>query len=870
MAENLLHGISEKIVSPRAFGWQLLISWVLLNLCFVGLIAAYLIGSEHHYEDKARQSVEALVQALEGDISASLDKVDILLRVSADELHRQLSSGGIDGATMSAFLDIQRDRQKLITTLVFYDADGNLLYGAHSKSGAETNNRDRDYFIQLRDDPNAGLVITKPLFGRVSGKWVMILARRVNHPDGSFGGVVLASLALENIEARFSNIKLGANGSIAMRSQDMTLIVRHPIVKEVADYGATKLSDEFKQALAATPERGTYVSGSTSIDGIRRLHAYRYNPEFRFYINVGIARNEYLAGWAEQLQIALLLGLALLALSAVALKQIHRYASRLSERERFLRTIFETSDGAIFFVDPTGRVTHANERMAEMWGYALPELIGAEYVMLVHPDERDVGRERMKKLIASEIPFVRNQREYVRKDGSVFWGFLCGRQLRDENGQFIGLVGLIADVSEQKAALTEVERYRTHLEELVEARTIELNVAKEAAERASRAKSTFLANMSHEIRTPMNAIVGLTHVLRRDRLTPQHADKLKKIANAAEHLLSILNDILDISKIESGKLVLERAPFRVVDLVEHLIGISAEQAEAKNLHFRTQFSELPPLLVGDRLRLSQALLNFISNAIKFTTPGSISLRATVLSEDENGILTRFEVKDSGIGIDLEAQARLFTAFEQADNSTTRKYGGTGLGLAITRRLAELMGGEVGVDSEPGVGSCFWMTARFTRAESGSMAPEKISDEVPPETRLKTPHYAAQRILLVEDDLINQEIAREMLEVVAELDLTVAGNGHVAVNLLKGEKFDLILMDLLMPEMDGITATQEIRKLPGYGQTPIIAMTANAFDEDRAQCIAAGMNDHVPKPVDPDHLFNTLLKWLPSPAKTENH
>ena len=870
MTENLLHGVSEKIVSPRAFGWQLLISWILLNLCFAGLIAAYLISSEHHFEDKARQSTESLVHALEGDLAASLEKIDILLQVSADELHRQLASGEMDLATTEAFLNRQRARQKLITGLFFYDAEGNVIFGQQGKSGPETNNRDRDYFIELRDHPEAGLIITKPLFGRVTGKWVMILARRINHPDGRFAGVVLASLALENLERRFSEMKLGPNGSIAMRNKEMALIVRHPIVKKVADYGASILSDDFKAALAAAPTRGYYVSGATSIDGVRRLHAYRYNPEFNFYINVGIARDEYLAGWSEQLRIALLIGLAFLALSALALKQIHRYASRLAERERFLRTIFETSDGAIFFVDPAGQITHANQRMADMWGYPLGELIGLDYVMLIHPDERDIGRQRMQKLMSSEIPFVRNQREYLRQDGSVFWGFLCGRQLRDDSGGFIGLVGLIADVSEQKAALTEVERYRNHLEELVAARTAELNVAKEAAEGASRAKSTFLANMSHEIRTPMNAIVGLTHLLRRDHLSAQQADKLGKIANSAEHLLSILNDILDISKIESGKLLLEKAPFRVVDLVEHLISISAERADAKGLSFRTQFSELPPILLGDRLRLSQALLNFISNAIKFTAHGNISLRAFLLSDDKSGLLARFEVKDSGIGIDAETQARLFSAFEQADNSTTRKYGGTGLGLAITRRLAELMGGEVGVESQPGHGSTFWMTARFTRAESATLPLASIINAAAPEERLKTPHYAALRILLVEDDLLNQEIAREMLEVVAGLNLTVADNGLVAVNLLKSTKFDLILMDLLMPEMDGITATLAIRTLPAYTRTPIIAMTANAFDEDRAQCLAAGMNDHVPKPVNPDHLFNTLLKWLPEPNATENN
>ena len=872
MSENLLHGVPAKSISPRAFGWQLFFGWLFLNVCFGLLIATYLVGSQRHFEEKARQNVEALVEVLEGDIAASLEKVDTLLQVSVDELHRQLALGTHDDAAIESFLERQRTRQKLITLLVFYDADGNTKFGAQGKTGPETSNRDRDYFVYLRDNPAAGLVITKPLLGRVTGKWVMILARRVNNPDGSFAGVILASLALENFENKFATLKLGTNGIVSLRGDDLAIITRHPIVKGIADYGTIKLSDEFQQALSSDRMRGTYISGASSIDGIHRLHTYRYNRDFHFFINVGIARDEYLAGWVSQLQIALLVLLTLLVLSALALYQMYRYARRLAERERFLRTIFETSDGAIFFVDPAGRITHANERMAVMWGYPLAELIGAEYVMLVHPDEREVGRERMKKLMASELPFVRNQREYVRKDGSVFWGFLCGRQLRDERNQFIGLVGLIADVSEQKAALTEVEHYRNHLEELVHERTVELEVAKEAAEGASRAKSTFLANMSHEIRTPMNAIIGLTHLLRRDQLTPQQADRMGKIAGAADHLLSILNDILDISKIESGKLVLENAPFRMVDLVEHLISLNAERAETKGLSFRTQFSELPTILIGDRLRLSQALLNYISNAIKFTEQGSITLRASIVSEDENGLLARFEVKDSGIGIDEEAASRLFKSFEQADNSTTRKYGGTGLGLAITRRLAELMGGEVGFESQPGAGSTFWMTARFSRAKPDAHPQSALTLTVAssaPEEQLRAPHYAGLRILLAEDDRLNQEIALEILHELAGLNLTLANNGLVAVNLAKTQKFDLILMDLLMPEMNGLTAASEIRALPGYKQTPIIAMSANAFAEDRARCQAVGINDHVPKPVDPDQLFNTLLKWLPPPKTLEN-
>ena len=411
-----------------------------------------------------------------------------------------------------------------------------------------------------------------------------------------------------------------------------------------------------------------------------------------------------------------------------------------------------------------------------------------------------------------------------------------------------------------QASTAELEKHRDHLESEVKERTAALSIAKNAAEAANRAKSTFLANMSHELRTPMNGVMGMIDMALRRASDPQQIDWLNKSKKSAQHLLGVINDILDISKIEAARLTLETIPFQFGEVLENLFNLLGQKAAEKQLKLLVDLDpEIPRrAFQGDPLRLGQILLNLAGNAIKFTDHGSITVRAKLLEDSPQDVLLRIEVADTGIGITPEDQQRLFTAFEQADGSMTRKYGGTGLGLAITKRLVVMMGGEIGVESTSGQGSTFWFTVRLGKS-TGVVLPEPTTTGKSADERLLD-EYAGTRILLAEDEPINQEVSRVLLED-AGLTVDIAEDGQQALALAKQNTYALILMDMQMPHMNGVEATMAIRALPTYTQTPILAMTANAFDDDRQICLNAGMDDHISKPVDPDRLYKTLLAWL---------
>ena len=513
-----------------------------------------------------------------------------------------------------------------------------------------------------------------------------------------------------------------------------------------------------------------------------------------------------------------------------------------AERERW-RLVLEANNDGLFDADiRTGQV-FSSDRWMQILGYKGFRLDGDPiWRENVHPVDLDRVEKAIDDYLARLSPEYDIEYRMKHSDGNWRWIHARGHAVWDENGQPLRFVGSHSDITHRKAIEEELRR------------------AKEEAESAAKAKSEFLATMSHEIRTPMNGVIGMTSLLRDTPLSSEQKEYVETIRTSGEALLTIINDILDFSKIDAGKVELESIVFDVRTTIEESIALVADLANRKSLAIQVSIdSDIPAELAGDQGRLRQILLNLLSNALKFTEQGQIGISAAIERSDSLGVVLCFAVSDTGIGISADQEPLLFQSFSQADASTTRKFGGTGLGLAICRRLAQLMGGSVGMESEKGQGSRFWFTVRlsYPAKQTADRSNENSGVEQFPQD---TGRKYNPRVLVVEDNSTNQRVATLLLERMG-YSAHVAANGLEAVDAVRKFSYDLILMDCLMPEMDGYMATKSIREMEADGpRIPIIALTANALSDNREKCLAAGMDDYLTKPLRVDVLSAKLAQW----------
>ena len=708
-----------------------------------------------------------------------------------------------------------------------------------------------------------------------SALWALLATSQVNADNGSYAGTLtmvtdisdrrLAELALRHSNQRLASVFNAVTNGLVVFDAAGNIVecnaAASRMLGRAAAHGAGQwdgVHEDGRRFEAPEHPVALALAGGQPVRGVvMGVAAPAGAAEERCWLSVNVEplRDEYGPG-------------SMVVASLTDITYRKKSEDALRQGEQRLQEIIQMMPIGLFIKDKDSRMILMNRACEQQFGYTFDELNNGDYTAFHAPEDAAAFRARDLQAFAGRALIDFEETIWNPAQGAPRQLRTFKKPVYDAQGAPAYLLCMAIDISDSKATERALRELNEHLEERVAQRTVQLEEARQQAVEASAAKGQFLAKMSHEIRTPMNGVIGMAYLALKTELEPRQRDYLEKIRFAGEHLLRIIDDILDISKIEAGKLEIDEVDFSLDHVIQTLTTVVAPKAASRGLRLTFALDPaLPPVLRGDPLRLGQVLINYVNNAIKFSEQGSIEVSVRQLLADDTVCLLRFEVRDHGIGLSEAEQGKLFQAFQQADTAITREYGGTGLGLAICKQLAQLMGGEVGVQSAPGVGSTFWFTARLAQSARG--VPELINEvNAAAAALLDSARSAAAmqalkdaRILLVEDNTFNQQIALEMLEE-AGSSVCLANNGAEALDLLHQADFDCVLMDVQMPLMDGLEATRRIRADPALAATRVLAMTATATKDDRERCLQAGMDDFIAKPIQPALMYQTIASWLP--------
>jgi signal transduction histidine kinase/AmiR/NasT family two-component response regulator len=810
------------------------------------------------YADGERDTTN-LTSSLLRHAELTFRTADAILIAAVHDLEGGAFEAGRQGA-LKAMLVEEVKRTSLFVSFAVIDRNGVMPINT-DRDDVPDNFSDREYFTHHQVHDDRELHIGLPVRARTSNRWLIPVTRRFNQADGSFGGVVIAAVDPQYFQDFYGRLHVGKNGAILLASLNARLLVRRPFAD--ANVGRDMSQSGIFQQLKQSPIGTVEITSST--DGVRRINSYEQGSNYPLVIAVAQDVDELLAPWRQATLHRLAEAGAIIAvmmlLGAVIWRTTRRLAveaSKLQEANSRFDVAITTMPHGLCLFDANKSLVISNPIFREVYGYSedqcRPGVPFSELLRLFVANggrldndsgeiEADVARERQT------ILFQDGRKILVRRAPTPDGGWVSTHEDVTERERAAAILDeRLADLVQ---AQDRLERQKDELIKTTEA----LSAAKNAAEAATRAKSDFLAVMSHEMRTPMAGMMGMIDLLS-DTALDQEQREFANVAQASAHnLLTVLNDILDFSKLEAGQVTPEAIDFNVARSIDSVIALLGPKARGRGLTLSASFAEdLPRDLKGDPSRLAQILLNLVGNAIKFTEAGSVTITASHRALQADAIELRIEVSDTGVGVAPEARTSLFQPFTQADTSVSRKYGGTGLGLAICKQLCETMGGAIGVDSEPGHGSTFWFTVQCRVS-----APAVVAASPPTVPAIQLDAADLDILVADDNDIIRNLIAKLLLRRGYQADLV--SNGQDAVLAVQKKSYHLVLMDMQMPELDGISATRMIRGLRGpERKVPIIALTANALVGQREICLAAGMDGFLTKPIQPQALYEAIQQW----------